>query len=186
VDNRELSLDVNSDSESKAPPVKEGDIGGGDTSKNDPSVGSLAGKLLLDNSQNTASLVGVAGHGGLDLLRVVVGEPHGLHIRQSLIPGYLGAGNTHLSKVGTLSGGLVEHPLLNQSLVLDGLGPELVLGVVLLEDVKDDSNGLPEDKVSVGVVDNCRDTSVRVEVLEEGGLHSVGSISEVEENGLVG
>lgn len=73
-------------------------------------------------------------------------------------------------------------PGLDLCLLLDGAAPELELAVVLLADVCDDSTGLPDDKVAVGVVDDGGDATVGVDGLVSGRLHAVGPTAECKED----
>jgi len=69
-----------------------------------------------------------------------------------------------LAEVGTLARGLEEEPLELLVLVILRAGTEFALRIILVGEIGKDGVRLPEYEVVVGVVDDCRDTTVRVEV----------------------
>ena len=63
-----------------------------------------------------------------------------------------------------LSGRLKEEPLIDEMLLVLVSHREALLGVVLVDEVQEDCVRFPENEVSVLVVDDRRDASVRVVV----------------------
>lgn len=142
-------------------PSCEGDISNGDLASNEP---ILFGQNGLEHSEDTENLPLVSFNSGRNLLSVVDGEP------------------CNLSKVRSLTRGLEEEPL--EKLVLlafIGHGESLLL-IVSVDEVEQDSIGLPENEVVVAMVNNGWNTTVRVQ-FEVIRVLLLGSL-EVEEDGL--
>lgn len=82
---------------------------------------------------------------------------------------------------------LVGEPLHCDCLLLDVLAKELALGVVLLNEVVEDSSRLPDCEVAVLVVDKGRHSAVGIDLEELLALDTVlGVVAEVEGYDIVG
>jgi len=91
-----------------------------------------------------------------------------------------------LSEVWSLAGYLEGHPLIDEVRLLATLREgELVLLIIASDEVSDDRRGFPKGKVVVVVINNCRDTSVRVVFEVLGALNARFIGSEFEEFCLV-
>lgn len=118
-------------------------------------LGALSLEVLVQNLQHTSDLVAVSFLCRLDLFGVVVGEPGALTVVRALT-GDLEVqpviGVNHLA-AGLESDGR-DSPLLEEVL-LGGRGVgELILLVVCIDQVLDNSTTLPECDSSVGVLDS--------------------------------
>ena len=160
----------------------EGDVGDGALAADEP---FLLGEHALKYAEDTHDLLGVALDRAGHLLRVIHEEPACLSVIWAAMKMDMSVGIAYTGRWedrdAPLSGCLEEKPLQLMVLLVGIRDRDTVLGVVLVDEVLHDSAGLPDDTVEqlerqrarklwnlpddevvVGMVDERRDTPVRV------------------------